>query len=384
MEVGETSFYSLLVFFSEMSIKHLKNARRFDYQTPDFRKKGHVVSTPITFTRRTFLVMPLALAACNPRAQVMEFLGLSMGTSYKVVAIDHNGSLERQPIEAAISSALADVNASMSNWDSGSEISRFNAQSGTSEVNFSPDLAEVMSAAADVNAVSAGRFDTTIGPLIELWGFGANGEKSVPTDALLQQAMARSGHENTLHIDNGSAQKKRSDAQVYLAGIGKGFGADKVGRALESFGITDYLVEIGGDLYAAGRNPDGLPWQIGIETPNPTNRGILNVVGVSNMGMASSGDYRNYFEVDGQRFSHLIDPTTGRPVDHTTASATVLAENAMLADAWSTAMLILGREQGIAIADRQGIAVQFVERDPAAANLQFKTETSAAFDQLTA
>ncbi len=102
------------------------------------------------------------------------------------------------------------------------------------------------------------------------------------------------------------------------------------------------------------------------------------------MGMASSGDYRNYFEVDGQRFSHLIDPTTGRPVDHTTASATVLAENAMLADAWSTAMLILGREQGMAIADQQDIAVQFVERDPAAANLQFKTETSAAFDQLTA
>jgi len=328
--------------------------------------------------------MPLALAACNPRAQVMEFLGLSMGTSYKVVAIDRDRSLERHPIEAAISSALTDVNASMSNWDSASEISRFNAQSGDSAVNFSPDLAEVMSAAADVNAISAGRFDTTIGPLIELWGFGANGEKSVPTDALLQQAMARSGHENTLQIGSGSAQKKRPDAQVYLAGIGKGFGADKVGRALESFGITDYLVEIGGDLYASGRNPDGLPWQIGIETPNPTNRGILNVVGVSNMGMASSGDYRNYFEVNGQRFSHLIDPTTGRPVDHTTASATVLAENAMLADAWSTAMLILGREQGMAFADQQGIAVQFVERDPAVATLQFKTETSAAFDRLTA
>ena len=342
------------------------------------------MSTPITFTRRSFMVLPLALAACNPRAQVMEFLGLSMGTTYKVVAIDHAGSAEKATIESAITAALTDVNASMSNWDATSEISKFNAQSGNTAVDFSQDLAEVMTAAADVNAASTGRFDTTIGPLIELWGFGAQGEQSVPSDAFIEQAMMRSGHANTLEIGTGSAVKKRADAQVYLAGIGKGFGADKVGRALESFGITDYLVEIGGDLYASGRNPDGLPWQIGIETPNPTDRRIMNVVGVSNLGVASSGDYRNYFEVDGQRFSHLIDPTTGRPVDHTTASATVLAENAMLADAWSTAMLILGREQGMAIADQQGIAVHFVERDPAAATLQFKTETSAAFDQLTA
>ncbi len=171
---------------------------------------------------------------------------------------------------------------------------------------------------------------------------------------------------------------------MYLAGIGKGYGADHVGRALESFGLTDYLVEIGGDLYAAGRNPDGLPWQIGIESPNPADRGVMGVVGVSGLGLASSGDYRNYFENDGRRYSHLIDPTTGLPVDHDTASATVLAENAMLADAWSTAMLILGRERGLEVAQRHNIAVQFVDRNRESAPAGFKTHASEAFKSLTA
>jgi thiamine biosynthesis lipoprotein len=144
-------------------------------------------------------------------------------------------------------------------------------------------------------------------------------------------------------------------------------------------GLTDYLVEIGGDLYASGRNPDGMAWQIGIESPDPTERGMLGVVGVSGMGLASSGDYRNYFEADGQRFSHLIDPVTGRPVQHNTASATVMAENAMLADAWSTAMLILGRERGLEIAAEHNIAVKFVDRTAAGA---YVTQHSKAFDAL--
>ena len=144
------------------------------------------------------------------------------------------------------------------------------------------------------------------------------------------------------------------------------------------------MVEIGGDLYASGHNQNGLPWQIGVETPNPRDRGVLDVVGVSGLGLASSGDYRNYFEKDGQRYSHVIDPMTGRPITHKTASATVLADNAMLADAWATAMLILGRERGLQIAAEQDIAVLFVERDDAADALQFKTTPSETFKRLTA
>ena len=144
------------------------------------------------------------------------------------------------------------------------------------------------------------------------------------------------------------------------------------------------MVEIGGDLYASGNNPGGTPWQIGIEKPAALSGGVLDVVGVSGLGLASSGDYRNYFEQDGERFSHLIDPVSGRPITHKTASATVLAENAMLADAWATAMLILGREKGLEIAKSHNVAVLFVERDSASSDLRFKTESSETFKALTA
>lgn len=307
-----------------------------------------------------------------------------MGTTYKVVAVDPTNKADEAELRSAVTDALTQVNTAMSNWDQGSEISRLNAAPAGAVTQMSPELSQVMQAAAQVNRDSAGSFDTTLGPLIELWGFGAPGARSMPDAAAIDVARGKSGHENSLIMGQDTVQKKHADAQIYLAGVGKGFGADHVGRAIEKFGISDYLIEIGGDLYASGRNPDGAPWQIGIESPNAADRNILGVIGVSGMGLASSGDYRNYFEVDGQRYSHLIDPSTGRPVAHKTASATVLAENAMMADAWSTAMLILGRERGLEIAREHDIAVQFVERDPNVAKLSFKTFASPSFTSLNA
>ncbi len=307
-----------------------------------------------------------------------------MGTTYNVIARDPSGTVVQADAQAQIDAALNGVIAQMSNWDSSSEISKFNAQRSTDTFSMSPDLANVMAAAADVNIASEGRFDTTMGPLIEAWGFGANGDMSKPTNAQIADAQARSGHSATLTVNGNGMQKILPETQVYLAAIGKGYGADKVGQVLENLGINNYMVEIGGDLYAAGTNADGQPWQIGIEKPAALSGGVMDVVGVSGMGLASSGDYRNYFEQDGVRYSHVIDPTTGRPITHTTASATVLAENAMLADAWATAMLILGKDRGLVIADQNDIAVVFIERDPNAADLQFTSSASAKFAALTA
>ena len=334
-------------------------------------------------SRRSFILMSVALAACKPGAKTLDFSGLTMGTSYNVVAVDPTRKVNEAEAKAQIESALALVNKQMSNWDSTSEISRFNAKTDLGFMGISTDLAKVMRAAEDVHIASEGRFDTTTGPLIELWGFGANGAKHMASDAEIAAAQARSGHGATLNVGASTLQKRRSDAQVYLSAIGKGYGADQVGRALESLGITDYMVEIGGDLYASGLNADGKPWQIGIEKPAALS-GVLDVVGVSGMGLASSGDYRNYFEQDGARYSHVIDPVTGRPITHKTASATVLAENAMLADAWATAMLILGRERGLEIAKANDLAVLFVERDESASDLRFKTTASEHFTALTA
>lgn len=336
----------------------------------------------VTFSRRTFVLMPLAFAACKPGQAVFELAGPTMGTNYNVIVANVPGAVSQPQVQRAIDTALAQVNDAMSNWSPTSEISRFNA--GNEPVALSPELAEVMDAAEVVHLASEGTFDTTMGPLIELWGFGAPGKAAMPTDRDVANARAKSGHGNTLRIGAGAMEKRQSDVQVYLAAIGKGYGADHIGRALEGLGITDYMIEIGGDLYASGRNPDGLPWQIGVETPDAFDRSVMDVVGVSGMGLASSGDYRNYFEQDGQRFSHVIDPSTGRPITHTTASATVLAENAMLADAWATAMLILGRERGLAIAEAQGLAVLFIERDAESSDLSFKQTRSTRFAALTA
>ncbi|MEM6941020.1 MAG: FAD:protein FMN transferase [Pseudomonadota bacterium] len=317
---------------------------------------------------------------------MIEITGLSMGTTYNVAAVDKSGKINRNDLQNAVSTALNDVIATMSNWDDASEISRLNAALAGQFVAPSAALAEVLTAAQEVNAATDGRFDTTVGPLVELWGFGAGatGSRAKPNEEEIAAAQARSGFENTIALRDGGVEKRRDDGQIYLAGIGKGYGADHVGRAIEALGVTDYLVEIGGDIYAAGRNPDGQPWQIGIELPNPSDSGLAGVVGLSGLGMASSGDYRNYFEAEGQRYSHLIDPVTGYPVNHNTASATVLAANAMLADAWSTAMLILGREQGLEVAAKHAIAVQFIERNANEGAQQFSTFTSDAFDTLTA
>lgn len=334
-------------------------------------------------SRRTVLIAPLALAACKGGAEVLDLSGATMGTNYNIVAVDHTRRVDRQALEGAISEALAEVNAQMSNWDAGSEIARFNAATSTAPQTVSPALAEVMQAAADVHKASDGQFDVTMGPLIELWGFGATGAvRGAPAEARISDALSRAALAAPIEVSGTTLRKSHPETQVYLAAIGKGYGVDRVARALEQFGIKDYMVEIGGDLFTAGRNPDGLAWQIGVESPDPADRQVQKVVGLTGMGMATSGDYRNYFEQDGTRYSHLLDARTGHPVTHKTTSATVLADNAMLADAWATAMLVLGRERGLEIAEAQNLAVLFIERDGADQN--FVTTPSTRFESLQA
>lgn len=341
------------------------------------------MSDLLTFSRRSVLALPLPLAlmGCKRGPEVFSLVGQTMGTNYTVVAVDETRNLQEQDLRVAIENALAEVNAQMSNWDESSEISRFNAAGAASPSAMSPALAEVMAEAERVHLASYGRFDVTMGPLIELWGFGAPGGQAMPSDARIDAALAQSGHTRMLRMSEGGLQKQDPAAQVYLAAIGKGFGADYVGRALSGLGLSDFMIEIGGDLYAEGRNPDGMPWQIGVETPSANLSGVHEVVGLSGRGLASSGDYRNFFEADGQRYSHVIDPTTGRPITHRTGSATVIADNAMLADAWATAMLTLGSERGLEIAEEQGLAVLFIDRDGAGG---FTTSASTQYQDLIA
>lgn len=326
------------------------------------------------------------LTGCWSASQTLEFSGQTMGTTYAVIAVDDSGDLEPRIVQDAIESTLADVNASMSNWDPGSEVSRFNA-AGMEAVAISPELAEVMAFANDVHAASLGRFDVTLTPLIELWGFGERtSDSTVPSDAEIATAQALVGQSRLLTLTRNPdmLQKNDTDVSVFLSAIAKGYGIDRVAATLRDLGLSDFMVEIGGDLIASGTNPRGTPWRIGIERPDPSSQRVEDVVSLNDMGMATSGDYRNFFEEDGIRYSHIIDATTGRPITHGTASVTVLAESAMAADAWATALLALGAERGLPLAEKNELAVFFIVRDPSILEAGFSTRASSQFTEIMA
>ena len=319
-----------------------------------------------TISRRSFLIMTAALAACKPGSEILKLSGQTMGTTYNVTAVNHGAAIRHEDLGGAIEVALGDVNRQMSNWDPASELSRLNAAPPGETLRLSAELHHVLRGAEAVHRASDGRFDVTVGPLIDLWGFGAGpGAPRLPAEAQISAVVEKIGQDRVLSLrEDGTVSRTVEGAGVYLSAIAKGHGVDRVAQVLRDFGLRDFMVEIGGDIFVSGLNGSGAPWQIGIEIPMAAAGGVHRVLGVSGMGMATSGDYRNYFEADGTRYSHIIDPTTGRPITHDTVSATVLAADAMLADAWATAMLTLGRARGLEIAEDQGLAVLFIEAGP--------------------
>lgn len=334
-------------------------------------------------SRRSFIFMSLALAACKRGAADLLISGQTMGTTYTVVAVEPQGGLNKNDLQTAIDAALQDVDRKMSNWNPSSEISRINALKANTPFSLSTDMLALLQAAQAVHETSDKQFDLTLGPLIDLWGFGAQKPIGrVPDASGVTAAMQTVGQSDALTLDGTTLKKSHDGTQMYLSAIGKGFGVDRLGDTIRSFGVTDFMVEIGGDIIASGKNAEGMPWQIAIETPDALQRSFLKVLGVSDRGMATSGDYRNYFEQDGTRYSHILNATTGRPVTHATASVTVLTENAMLADAWATALLVVGRERGMEIAERQNLAALFIDREVTSGKMRFKTYATDQFDSI--
>ena len=331
------------------------------------------------------LAVLLLMIACSfgDERTVVYLSGQTMGTAYNITAIGVD--MDQDALAAAVEERLAAVNASMSNWDPDSEVSRFSASKQITPMKISDGFATVMAAATQVNDQSEGRFDVTLGPLIELWGFGPRTpDDPVPPDAAITAALERVGQARLLSLDTAAGTLAKSDpgVGVNLSAIAKGYGADAVAAALRAAGIESYMVEIGGDLVTRGTNPKGEAWRIGIEKPEPGARTVQLVVPISDRGLATSGDYRNFFEADGVRYSHVLDPTTGRPITHRTTSVTVVAENTMLADAWATAMLVLGQEAGLKVAEALDLAVFFISRDASGAKDAYITAQSSAFADL--
>jgi len=300
----------------------------------------------------SFLLFTL-LSGCSKQPQIVSHQGPTMGTSFTVKWVSSDADRDAR-LPAQIDQLLVAVNNSMSTYQKDSELSRINQMPAGVSVALSEGLTQVLKKALEISESSAGAFDVTVGPLVNLWGFGPDGRVIHAPDeqeiTLLQQRVG--SHYIEL---SGNRLNRQRNVYIDLSAIAKGYGVDKVAELLENAGITAYLVEIGGELRARGVKPDNSHWKIAIEAPVSGERQVQRIIEVKDVGIATSGDYRNYFEENGIRFSHTIDPATGMPIRHKLASVTVLASDCASADALATAMMVLGPEKAEAYAEDQGV-----------------------------
>ncbi|MEO1245399.1 MAG: FAD:protein FMN transferase [Pseudomonadota bacterium] len=304
-----------------------------------------------------------SLGGCgrNADSQIQLLTGSTMGTRYSVQLA---GARADEALAADIQATLDRTESLMSTYRPDSAVSRFNAHPGTDWVAVAPALCEVIAIATETSELSAGAFDVTLGPLVDLWGFGPEGDVDTrPSQDSIDTLLGSTGYEK-LETDcrRPAIRKTIGSLEVDLSGIAKGHGVDQVAGLLDARGYTDYLVEVGGEMRARGRKPDDEAWRIAIEAPLREQRDILETLELRDGAVATSGDYRNYFVAGGQHYSHLLDPRTGAPVRHATAAVTVIAADTTRADALATALLILGKADGYALAERENIAALFVER----------------------
>lgn len=301
------------------------------------------------------LLAAILLFACGQADQLRELSGETMGTTWSaqfVEAADTDVSGLRQELEAA----LEKVNAQMSTYREDSDISRFNQAATGESVALPPEFTVVLMAALELAQATDGAFDPTVGPLVNLWGFGPDGPRSeAPPEDELLAARERVGWQQ-LEFDM-DGRRLTQPGQVYLdlSSIAKGFAADLLADVLEGRGIDRYLVSIGGDMRIRGDKPGGAPWRIAVERPDPGSRDIHTVIEPGEMAMATSGSYRNFFQDGEQAYSHTIDPRSGYPVPQDLVSVTVLHESAKMADGLATAITALGAGDGYRFAHEQGL-----------------------------
>lgn len=319
---------------------------------------------------RRFLPPALFLAAViiawlwrtgDPRV-LSTFRGQTMGTTYTVKVISKvalNGE-QNARIGALITQTLGEVNQSMSTYIEDSELSRLNRSSAPFEA--SEPLVRLIEDARGISEASGGAFDVTVGPLVNAWGFGPQ-KRGTPPDAATIAALNEKIGYRKLTIAGKTITKAHPEMYVDLSAIAKGYGVDRVFEVLREVGHADLMVEIGGETRAQGRNQHDAPWRIGIEEPVEGSRQIIEAIPIDTLAMATSGDYRNFYEQDGVRISHTIDARTGRPITHRLASVSVLHPRCAMADGWATALNVLGPEEGIALAEARGLAALFIVRE---------------------
>ncbi|WP_440055343.1 FAD:protein FMN transferase [Pseudoalteromonas sp. T1lg65] len=317
-----------------------------------------------TMTRIFFLVLTfLFLSACQD-AKPIVLHGKTMGTTYNIKAYPSSNKLSEEQLHQDVEKALKAVNQSMSTYIPDSEINRFNQLPSGTVMPISEDFRKVVAESIRLGE-STGTLDVTMGPLIDLWGFGPDKRPTKrPEQSALNEMRSRIGVDKLILTDAGLA-KSIDSLELSFSATAKGYGIDKVAEVMEHYAITNYMIEIGGELRVAGEKPSG-PWVIAIEKPDAPvgERQIHRPIKPGTNGIATSGDYRIFYEMDGETFTHLIDPATGRPVKHELVSVTVLHPSAMTADGLATALTVMGTKRAKAYAQQHNLPVY----------LMFKTE----------
>ncbi len=332
-------------------------------------------------TLMLFLLLCSLLPACNrpTRLPMMQAIqGRTMGTTYSIKLFPNDASAGLVEASEAIEQELELVNSQMSTYLTTSELSRFNTQESDDWFPVSRETAEVVALSLQLSELTDGAFDVTVGPLVNLWGFGPTaGQSPIPSDAVIAETLHAVGADKlSVQFEPPALRKSHPRLQVDLSAIAKGHGVDRVAKVLDDLKFAAYFVEIGGEVRTKGHKLDGTMWQVGIERPTVDQQSVERALSLSDLALATSGNYRNFHEVDGRRYSHTINPKTGQPVQDLIASASVIADNCALADGIATGMMSAGYDVGMELAERNGWSVLLVRPTT---DGEFETAMSTAF-----
>ena len=296
-------------------------------------------------------LVAMVLQGCSQPQPLVRLQGKTMGTTYHISFHDDQANAARH--QQQIDQLLELVNDQMSTYRPNSELSRFNNSTDLTPFAVSADTARVVAEARRLSEITGGALDVTVGPLVNLWGFGPDHRPDrIPSDGDIAAARQRVGIRH-LKVDGNRLVKDIPNLYVDLSTIAKGFGVDQVAEYLLGQGIENFMVEIGGEIRSHGKPEPSRDWRVAVEKPLSNERVVQRVITPKNNGMATSGDYRIYFEQDGQRFSHIIDPRTARPITHRLVSVTVIHPSSMTADGLSTAIMVLGPDRGLALRENR-------------------------------
>jgi thiamine biosynthesis lipoprotein len=322
------------------------------------------------------------LSACSdPSIQKLE--GAAQGTTYHI-SYWSKTSINNAVVANAVKNELDAIDKALSNYRPDSVIEVFNSKENTESQDVGTEIVKLVRIAQTASVATQGCYDLTMKPLFDLWGFRGEAP-SMPDEAVIHKLQSRIGMTKLEVIDDSHLRKKSADLKVDLSSIAQGYSVGEISHVLEQLDITDYLVEIGGELQTRGYKPDQQPWRIALERPLPGDMHMQKRITMpkdTQMAVMTSGTYNHYFDYQGQRYSHILDARNGRPITHDLVSVTVIHEDPTIADAWDTALLCLGQKDGLLAANLAHIPALFIQQQGTEL-IESKSDALNTLDKIT-